>query len=203
MELIEKYFPEIPEVQLLALKSYQLWLQEKNKTINLISRKDTEKILLHHLCHSLLINNSGDIQPQMKILDIGTGGGLPGIPLAITNPDTNFHLIDSILKKTRAVNDAIEHLGLKNVTCEQVRAEKADGKYDIIVSRAVARLNKLWNWSRPLFNGKKHNALICLKGGDLSEEIKEINKKKVSATPVSKFIQDDYFSEKYIIKVLS
>lgn len=201
MDLIEKYFPEISPEHIDMLKSYLIWLEEKNEAINLISRKDSSQILLHHISHSLVINKLGAIQPKMMLLDIGTGGGLPGIPLAITNPDTEFHLIDSIRKKTTAVSEAIEILGLKNVKCTQMRAEKEKGNYDLIVSRAVARLNKLWNWSRPLLNGRKHNALICLKGGELSEEIAEINKQKVDSFPVQEYVAEPYFDSKYIIKV--
>ena len=201
MEAIEKYFPNLSAPQLEKLARYAHWLEEKNKHINLISRKDTSQIGLHHICHSLVLTHSLELKSGMKVLDIGTGGGLPGIPLAICYPEVEFHLIDSIMKKVKAVEEAASHLELSNVGCSQLRAEAVTDKYDIIVSRAVARLKKLWNWSRPLLNGKKHNALLCLKGGDLKEELEEVGKKKIVSIPVNDYLEESHFNQKYIIIV--
>jgi len=203
LELLDTYFPDFTLEQKESLLKYSQWLLEKNQFINLISRKDTSEVVLHHIIHSLVLSREVEFQEGMHILDIGTGGGLPGIPLAIVFPHVRFHLIDSILKKTTAVNEAIEYLNLTNATCEQARAEEVKDRYDMIVSRAVARLLKLWNWSRPLMNGKKHNALICLKGGDLKDELAELNKTKIHSVPVTNYVDDTFFKEKYIIKVIA
>jgi 16S rRNA (guanine527-N7)-methyltransferase len=194
-DTIFRYFPELtPRQQEQFTKLYSLY-SEWNEKINVISRKDIENLYVNHVLHSLGIAKVNSFKAGASVLDVGTGGGFPGIPLAILFPETQFHLVDSIGKKITVVKNVAEGLGLKNVKAEQIRAEQIKGEYDFIVSRAVTRLKEFYGWinkkvkktsSHELFNG-----ILYLKGGDLDEELAELKK------PHQLFELSDYFSEEF------
>lgn len=170
---------------------YESW----NDKINVISRKDIGNLYTNHVLHSMAIARVISFNPGARILDVGTGGGFPGIPLAILFPQTHFHLVDSIGKKITVVREVADELGLTNVRAEQVRAEDLNGEYDFVVSRAVTRLKEFHNWvrrkARPASTHALRNGILYLKGGDLDEEIAELNK------PVQLFRLSDYFQEAF------
>lgn len=201
---IKENFPTLSIEQLEKLKKLGELYLEWNQKINLISRKDVENIYINHILHSLSINKVIKFQKGTKILDVGTGGGLPGLPLAITNPETDFYLIDSIGKKIMVVEDIIQKLELKNVKAKKVRAEQIEEKFDFIVSRAVTRLDKFMKWTANNFNKNNKNSLkngiLYLKGGDLTEEINEINK-KAQIFEINKLINEEFFKTKKIVYV--
>ena len=205
MELIKKYFTEFTpeqEQQLGALKElYTEW----NEKINVISRKDMDNFYLHHVLHSLSIAARFQFKDGMEVMDLGSGGGFPGLPLAIFFPDVKFHLVDSINKKLKVVNEVAEGAGIKNITTQHTRAEEIKNRqFDTILSRAVAPLKDLWWMSKPLLRKTKKaekgvpNGLICLKGGDLSQEISESNCKPF-VWEINKIFDEPYFDEKYIL----
>ena len=205
MELIKKYFSEFTpeqEQQLGALKElYTEW----NEKINVISRKDMDNFYLHHVLHSLSIAARFQFKDGMEVMDLGSGGGFPGIPLAIFFPNVKFHLVDSINKKLKVVNEVAEGAGIKNITTQHTRAEEIKNRqFDTILSRAVAPLKDLWWMSKPLLRKTKKaekgvpNGLICLKGGDLSQEISESNCKPF-VWEINKIFDEPYFDEKYIL----
>lgn len=206
MEIIKKYFSDFtPEqdAQFEALKDlYTHW----NSQINVISRKDIDQLYPKHVLHSLSIAAVANFEDGARIIDVGTGGGFPGIPLAIFYPEVEFVLCDSINKKLNVVRAIAEELGLKNVEVEWKRAEeiKQKNSFDFAVSRAVAPLAKLWKWSAPLIrkgtNAELDNGLICLKGGDLHQEISESNTRPMM-WDMNQFFEEDVFEEKYIIYV--
>lgn len=201
-----------------GLKAYEakyaaavsLW-KDWNAKINVISRKDTDNIFTHHILHSLAIaeyvRRFGGVASE-TILDLGTGGGFPGIPLAVEWPDVRFTLCDSIGKKVKVAQAVADGLSLGNVSCVHARAEELEGEWDYVVSRAVAPLDTLYGWVR----GKFRRSLICLKGGDVNEEISELLRRyakgphavkasQVRVWPISDWLQDEYFSEKFVIEV--
>lgn len=202
MELLLKYFPELNDQQLERFASLEAIYQEWNQKINVISRKDTEAFNEHHLLHSLAIGKLLSFEKGTTVLDIGTGGGFPGIPLAILFPDTQFHLVDSIAKKIKVVNAVKETLELENVKAEQRRAEEVEGKYDFIVSRAVTRLNRFLPWVKDNLSTDSKNTLkngmLFLKGGDLKEEISEI-KLPLKEHELKDFYEEEYFETKKIL----
>src|SRR6188472_3591732 len=174
MQIILKYFSDFTPVQLQQFAALDGLYKEWNTKINVISRKDIDGLYEKHVLHSLSIAAAFQFEPGMEILDIGTGGGFPGIPLAIFFPDVKFLLADSIAKKLKVVDAVAEGLGLKNITTQHIRVEEIKNrKFDFVVSRAVAPLKDLWRWSKPLLkkgNTREfHNGLICLKGGDLAQ----------------------------------
>lgn len=175
---------------------------EWNEKINLVSRKDIENIFEHHILHSLSIAKYISFTDNTNLLDVGTGGGFPGIPLAIYFPRCHWTLIDSIGKKIRVVEDIVRQLGLTNVRCICERVEAEKGKYDFVVSRATMSLTELYKVTRKNIRSEQHNAIpngiITLKGGDISDEIKPF-KHRVEVTAISDYFQEEYFSEKKII----
>lgn len=205
MDIIRNYFPSLTDKQYHQLAQlqdlYALW----NNQINLISRKDIENLYVNHVLHSLSIAKLISFKENTTILDVGTGGGFPGIPLAILFPSAKFHLIDSIGKKIRVVENVIQETGLKNATCSQMRAEQIESKYDFIVSRAVTALPQFYQWVSK--KGKKNsfndlaNGILYLKGGDIEKEIQETPAKKIFPYPISTWYQEEYFSQKYIIHI--
>lgn len=203
LELILKYFADFTEQQIAQFAALDDLYTEWNAKINVISRKDIESIYLHHILHSLSIAAIADFQPGTAIIDIGCGGGFPGVPLAIFFPQVKFHLVDSIAKKLKVVEAVCEGANIKNITLQHTRAEDIKNrKFDYAISRAVAPLKDLWKWSAPLLK-KDHskplpNGLICLKGGDLAQEIFEsgLRPKMMS---IYKIFPEVYFQEKFVI----
>jgi 16S rRNA (guanine527-N7)-methyltransferase len=205
MDRILKYFDDFTETQLNQFQSLQGLYKEWNEKVNVISRKDMDNFYLHHVLHSLTIAAIFDLQKDNEIMDLGCGGGFPGIPLAIFFPETRFHLVDSINKKLVVVKEIASAIGLTNISVQHSRAEDIrNRKFDTVISRAVAPLGDLWRWSRPLL--KKHppqaennpNGLICLKGGDLAKEIQESGCKP-RTWEVDKIFPEKYFESKYLL----
>lgn len=199
---ISTYFPELSEKQIDQFARLFDLYQDWNAKINVISRKDIAHIYLHHVLHSLAIAKVSPFKPGTDILDIGTGGGFPGIPLAIMFPKTQFYLVDSIGKKIKVVQAIADALELKNVRSDHLRAEKVKGKYDFAVTRAVAPLKTLYQWSRQKIKTKSqhdlYNGLICLKGGNLEQEVKEVQL-NYALYPISDYFQEEYFKEKFVL----
>lgn len=202
VELILKYFPNITERQQQQFAALLPLYQDWNTKINVISRKDMDHFYEHHVLHSLAIAKVQPFKTMAEILDVGTGGGFPGIPLAILFPDTKFHLIDSIGKKIKVVQSVADQLGLQNVRAEQVRAEQLGGEYDFVVSRAVTDLPQFVQWVRGRFSDIQYhhlrNGILYLKGGDLTAELAPF-RKKVRTWDISDFFAEDYFLTKQVI----
>lgn len=206
MELISKYFSDFSPIQLSQFEQLGALYAEWNEKINVISRKDISELYERHVLHSLSIAAEFDFIDGLEIIDLGTGGGFPGVPLAIFFPNVRFHLVDSIGKKLKVVDAICQELGIQNVTTQHTRAEEIKNrKFDFVVSRAVAPLKDLWTWSRPLLK-KEHkmpdfkNGLICLKGGDLAQEIAESGLKPY-AKPIEQIFEEEYYKDKFIIYV--
>lgn len=204
-ERIIHYFPELNPLQIKQLQDLKPLYEEWNAQINVISRKDIDNFYERHVLHSLAIAKTMKFKPNTKILDVGTGGGFPGIPLAILFPKCNFHLIDSIGKKIKVVNGVANSLGLKNVKGSHINAKQITDKYDFVVSRAVTRLDPFIAWIKTNFNKKSFNDLpngiLYLKGGDLTEEMNEI-RKKYNSYPISSYFVEDFFETKKVIQVV-
>lgn len=202
VELILKYFPNITERQQQQFAALLPLYQDWNAKINVISRKDMDNFYPHHVLHSLAIAKVQPFKSMAEILDVGTGGGFPGIPLAILFPDTKFHLIDSIGKKIKVVQSVADQLGLQNVRAEQVRADQLGGEYDFVVSRAVTDLPQFVQWVRGRFSDIQYhhlrNGILYLKGGDLTAELAPF-RKKVRTWDISDFFAEDYFLTKQVI----
>lgn len=203
MDIILKYFTDFTPLQLKQLEGLKDLYTDWNSKINVISRKDIDSLYEKHVLHSLSIATAFEFTAGMEIMDLGTGGGFPGIPLAIFFPEARFHLVDSIAKKLKVVEVVAEGIGLTNVTTQHGRAEDiSNKKFDYVVSRAVAPLKELWRWSRPLLKVKTQTdytpGLICLKGGDLSVEIQE-SLLRPGMTEIYSIFPEDYFKEKYLL----
>lgn len=202
MNLILKYFPKLNEKQIALFTQLEPLYAEWNAQINVISRKDFPEFYEHHVLHSLAIAKLINFTAGTKILDVGTGGGFPGIPLAIMFPEAQFHLVDSIGKKIKVVNGVVESLGIENVTAEQIRAEQLADKYDFVVSRAVTRLPEFVPWVRKNIAKKQINAMpngiIYLKGGDLQEESKPF-KRYVFIKDLSDYFGEEFFKTKKVV----
>ena len=194
MELILKYFPTLSAVQIKQFELLKDLYEEWNAKINVISRKDIDELYVRHVLHSLGIVKVIEFKPGTKVLDVGTGGGFPGIPLAIMYPEVDFYLIDVIAKKIKVVNEVASALGLKNVTAEQKRAELVKWNFDFIVSRAVTNMPDFVTWvSDRTIKEAKHelkNGILYLKGGDLTEEL-------VSFPNATQYNLSDYFTEEF------
>lgn len=206
MQIIEKYFSDFSGKQIEQLQMLLPLYKEWNEKINVISRKDIEQLYLHHVLHSLSIATLVTFSKETKVIDIGCGGGFPGIPLAIFFPDTEFLLVDSIGKKLKVVNEICAAAGIRNITTQHTRVEEIKNrKFDFAISRAVAPLKDLWFWSKPLLHSAKKtniaNGLICLKGGDLHQEISE-SATRPSLYAINEIFPEDYFNEKYIVQVI-
>lgn len=205
MEHILKYFPNLTETQKNQFELLDPLYREWNDKINVISRKDIDNLYLHHVLHSLAIAKFIQFKDGTKIIDLGTGGGFPGIPLAILFPQCQFTLVDSIAKKMTVVNAVVEGLGLTNVRSQVGRVEELKQKYDFVVTRAVAKIDKLLPWSRKVLAKNQHNlypnGLIALKG-DLKEELKLIPKFEYKESiHIPKYFNEHFFDEKYVFYV--
>ena len=204
MDLILKYFPDLTEEQKRQFAAlYDLYL-DWNSKINVISRKDIENLYEHHVLHSLGIAKVIRFRPGTQIMDLGTGGGFPGIPLAILFPEVYFHLVDSIGKKVRVASEIANSIGLKNVTFRHARAEEEKGKFDFVVSRAVMPLTDLLKIIRKNISSKQQNALpnglICLKGGELGTETMLV-KNKTTLWDLKEFFEEEFFETKKVVYV--
>lgn len=198
LEKIKEYFPELTDVQVDRLVELEMLVREWNEKINVISRKDTDNIFVHHILHSMAIAKVKQFKPEELVLDVGTGGGFPGIPLAIMFPETKFTLVDSIEKKIKVVKGISESLGLANVEAMKIRAELLSPKYDCIVSRAVTAFPDFVKMTRNVLNLKStEHSIIYLKGGDFDEELKGL--KNYSVTNISDFFDEEFFETKKII----
>ena len=204
VDIIERYFPDLSEVQREQFQRLGELYPHWNAQINVVSRKDIEKLYLHHVLHSLGIAKFTSFVPGTRILDVGTGGGFPGIPLAILFPEVQFHLIDSIGKKIKVVRSVAEELGLQNVEADHIRAEQVDEQYDFVVSRAVTRLAGFYPRVANKFSKNHRNALangiLYLKGGDLTEELQEARLKS-EVFPLSDYFEEDFFDTKQLVYI--
>ena len=203
IELLLKYFPDLSKEQQASFAKLDDVYRDWNEKINVISRKDIDNLYEHHVLHSLAIAKFIKFKNGSKIMDLGTGGGFPGLPLAILFPECRFHLVDSIGKKLKVIEAAKEAVALKNIFTFHSRAEDMEYKYDFVVSRAVAPIKDLMKWSTTKFLPKhlneKRNGLICLKGGDLTTEKAGI--KIVETTPLSEYFTEDFFQDKSLVYV--
>lgn len=202
MEIVTKYFSDFTDIQLQQFAALKQLYTEWNEKINVISRKDINNFYEHHVLHSLAIATQFEFKKGAEIIDLGCGGGFPGVPLAIFFPETQFHLVDSINKKLKVANEIATAIGLQNITTQHTRAEEIKNrKFDLVVSRAVAPLKDLWFWSKPLLKkGGSPNGLICLKGGDLTTEIFE-SKCRPRVWEIEKIFPEPFFKDKFLLHV--
>ena len=201
MDLLLKYFPNLTQLQISQFSQLQELYKDWNLKINVVSRKDIDELYLRHVLHSLGIAKVVQFKPNTKVLDVGTGGGFPGIPLAILFPETQFHLVDSIGKKIKVVNDVSEGLGLQNIKTTHGRVEEIKGTYDFIVSRAVAQMETFVFWTKGKINKKQQhpikNGILYLKGGDLSDELKKYTSATIYNLP--DYFTEDFFETKKVV----
>lgn len=201
MEEILKQFPDLTEKQVLQFQKLEALYQDWNSKINVISRKDIDELYTKHVLHSLAIAKIQPFEAGAYVLDVGTGGGFPGIPLAILFPETRFYLIDVIAKKIKVVQAVVDGLGIKNVKAEQMRAENVKGDYDFIVSRAVTNMPDFVSWIKDKIKKQnKHklpNGILYLKGGDLTEELKDFP--KATEYNIAHFFSDEFFETKKVV----
>ena len=204
VDLIYSHFPKLSDNQKAQFEKLYSIYEEWNAQINVVSRKDFEFFYERHVLHALGIAKVAQFKPGSDILDVGTGGGFPGIPLAILYPKVRFHLVDSIGKKIKVVQGAAEALGLKNVKAEQIRAEEIKGKYDFVVSRAVTQMEKFIPWVDNKFKSKQINAypngIFYLKGGDLDVELKPVKRHK-EVTELSNYFEGEFFETKKVVYI--
>ncbi len=201
MELILKYFPGLTKNQIDKLEKLETLYQDWNVKINVVSRKDIDELYLRHVLHSLALAKVIQFREGTKIMDVGTGGGFPGIPLAILFPESSFHLVDSISKKLKVVNKVVDGLGLDNVKTTHTRVEEIGDTYDFIVSRAVAAMPNFVHWVKGKIAKRQNNALnngiLYLKGGDLSDELQKYSKAKIYS--LSDYYSEDFFATKKLV----
>ncbi|RSK41984.1 16S rRNA (guanine(527)-N(7))-methyltransferase RsmG [Mangrovimonas spongiae] len=201
MELVLKYFPDLTSEQIQKFEALEELYKDWNLKINVVSRKDIDELYLRHVLHSLAIAKVITFKPGTKIMDVGTGGGFPGIPLAILFPECSFHLVDSIAKKLKVVNEVVDGLGLDNVKTTHTRVEEIDDTYDFIVSRAVAAMPTFVRWIKGKVSKNQNNTLkngiLYLKGGDLTEELQDY--KTVTIYPINDFYNEPFFETKKVV----
>lgn len=204
MELILKYFPDLTDIQREKFTQLEALYQDWNSKVNVISRQDIDTLYERHVLHSLGIAKVVQFKSGTSVLDVGTGGGFPGIPLAIMFPDAQFHLVDSIGKKIRVVQEIAAALDLKNVKAEQIRAEKLEDTYEFVVSRAVTRMAPFVGWVRKNISRNSfhplRNGILYLKGGDLTEELGELTIKSRSYE-LSDYFKEEFFETKKVVYV--
>ena len=204
-QLILEHFPNISQNQIEQFTQlgdlYNFW----NQQINVISRKDMDNFYLHHVLHSLSIAKILEFKAFTEIMDAGTGGGFPGIPLAIMFPETKFYLVDSVGKKIKVVNEVVQSLALKNVEAEQLRMEQVNRTFDFIISRAVTSLPDFLRWTSYKFHNKSFNdipnGILYIKGGDVQKELKEIKKFKKKVFNIPDFFKDEFFETKNVVHI--
>ena len=203
MNLITKYFPELDDEQIQKFETLSSLYKDWNQKINVVSRKDIDEIYLRHVLHSLAIAKFISFKPESKIIDVGTGGGFPGIPLAILFSETQFTLVDSIAKKIKVVNEVVKGLNLENVQTKNDRVENTKGHYDFIITRAVAAMQTFVHWTKGKIakqsNHAIKNGIIYLKGGDLSEELKSYRNAEI--IPLSNYFDEEFFETKKIVYI--
>lgn len=201
MELILKYFPDLSEDQQTKFRKLEELYKDWNLKINVVSRKDIDELYLRHVLHSLGIAKVQPFNAAAKILDVGTGGGFPGIPLAILFPETDFHLVDSIGKKIKVVEEVSEGLQLQNVKTTNARVEEIKGQFDFIVSRAVAAMPTFVHWTKGKIAKKSNhelkNGILYLKGGDLSEELQDYKTAKIYN--LTDYFEEDFYDTKKVV----
>lgn len=202
-ELIQQYFPGLSDHQKKQYELLKPFYQDWNQNINVISRKDIDNFYLKHCLHALGIAKVYSFLPEQRVLDVGTGGGFPGIPLAIMFPKTEFLLVDSIAKKIKVVNEVATHIGLTNVTVKHQRAEQVAGQFHFVVSRAVTRMKPFYQWiNSKILSGKVKNGfgngIFCLKGGDLTAEMAEVNK-TYKLFDLNSFFEEEFFETKKVV----
>jgi 16S rRNA (guanine527-N7)-methyltransferase len=201
-ELISNYFPGLSESQMEQFAQLGELYADWNSKINVISRKDMEQFYVHHVLNSLGIAKVMEFQPDTKVLDIGTGGGFPGIPLAILFPETHFHLVDSIGKKITVVKDVVKQLKLTNVEAQQARAEELVRKYDFVISRAVTQMANFYPWVKNKIRKEDfnefQNGILYLKGGDVDEEMEELDKSYI-VYHLSDYFKEEFFETKKVV----
>ena len=205
MQTLLKYFSDFTPTQQQQFQQLLPLYKDWNQKINVVSRKDIDQLYLHHVLHSLSIAAIINFKKGTSIIDMGSGGGFPGIPLAIFFPEVKFHLVDSIGKKLKVVDEVAAAIGLHNVTTQHCRVEEIKNrKFDFAISRAVAPLKELWTWAKPLIKpagiNEVANGLICLKGGDLHQEISE-SKTRPKMMSIYDIFPEEYFKEKYVLQV--
>jgi 16S rRNA (guanine527-N7)-methyltransferase len=203
MDLLLKYFPELTSKQMEQFSALPKIYSEWNEQINVISRKDIVNLYERHILHSLTIAKFIQFKNATKIMDLGTGGGFPGVPLAIMFPACRFHLVDSIGKKLKVIDAVKDAIQLTNVFTFHSRAEEMEFQYDFVVSRAVAPLSDLVKWTKGKYLSKHHNAvqngLICLKGGDIDEELSIV--KNAVKVPIANYFSGPFFADKFLVHV--
>ncbi len=201
MDIILKYFPDLTEQQIAHFSKLKELYKDWNLKINVVSRKDIDELYLRHVLHSLGIAKVMKFKPNTRVIDVGTGGGFPGVPLAILFPETQFHLVDSIGKKIKVVNEVVAGLELKNVKTSNCRVEEIKDTYDFIVSRAVAQMETFHYWVKgKVHKNHKHelkNGILYLKGGDLSEELKDFKQAKIYN--LTDIFEEDFFETKKVV----
>ena len=201
-DIIPFYFPDLSTIQKDQFQALVALYQQWNEQINVVSRKDIDLLYERHVLHSLGIAKVLQFLPETDILDVGTGGGFPGIPLAILFPQCSFHLVDSIGKKILVVKDIVQQVGLKNITVEHIRAEQVKGLYDFVVTRAVTRTKPLYQWVKkkikPHSRHTLKNGLLALKGGDLTQELKEMGKRP-TIYELNNSFQEPFFQTKRVV----